>query len=81
MKNINENNLKTCIFLKADEFFKICKELEIRFDIEFDTIIFNSINEYDALEMLSQYFGVKKITSVHTDGYEFDLGFWLVYQD
>ena len=34
MKNVNENNLKTCIFLKADEFMNICEELEIRFDIE-----------------------------------------------
>ena len=65
------------LFLKR----AVCRVEVIRFDIEFDTIIFNSINEYDALEMLSQYFGVKKITSVHTDGYEFDLGIWLVYQD
>ena len=81
MKNLNKANLKTCIFLRKDEFKRICKDLEIQIEIEFDALYFNSPSESEALSQLAKYFDVERISSIHTDSEEFDLGVWLVYRN
>lgn len=79
MKNLN---LKTCIFETFENFKKICSELFMdveNFDVDFDStegIFFCGIDNEAVNKRIADYYGVKTITSIHTDHFE-ETGVWI----
>lgn len=89
MKNVKENQLKKCIFMKLAEFESLViqitdglKEVEYEFGMYYiDTDKAEAMDVYwneDIEKTLSKYFGVN-VTSVHADDCD-DVGVWIVYK-
>ena len=87
MKNIRNNQLKTCIYLTAEEFTDIVGEIldnveSVEYALDgFIVYTTDDVADVDELhEALRKYFGVKEIESVHTDHCEY-VGVWIVYKN
>lgn len=87
MKNVNEYMLKTCIYMPADEYEELLKELfgeylRVDFTLEGLGVEYNNItcDEPDIASKLAEYFDVKEITSIHIDDCDY-MGVWIVYKD
>jgi hypothetical protein len=94
MKNIQEWQLKKCIFMNTDEYDKIIKSLfgshiEVEFTLDgmwvgnpnvdsLDDICEISFDELSA--KLAEYFDVEQVTSVHMDDCD-EIGVWICYKD
>ena len=87
MKNVKNNQLKTCIYLTSDEFTDIVNEIlddveDVEYALDGFTIYTtNDVADVDELhEALRKYFDVKEIESVHTDHCEY-VGVWITYKN
>ena len=91
MKNVNEYQLKKCIFLTAEEFENVVKEIypdnEVEVDYDMDGITVNIDDEssdpsddLDLLKNLATYYDVAKVTSVHMDDCDY-IGVWIAYTE
>lgn len=81
MKNVKEFQLKKCIFLIEDEFRGLADKLNIAIELDYEGASFVEVTEQEkAFAILSDYFGVKEITSIHCDDCELT-GVWIVYKD
>lgn len=89
MKNVEKNQLKSCIVMSTDDFKKVFTEIFGEYDVDtnqvdvefdaYDGIYFCAISDQDVYEELSKYFDVK-VTSVHLDDSE-TLGVWICYKE
>ena len=87
MKNVREDQIKTCITMDTKQFEALIKELiddtvYIEFSIDGIGIYYESedVSCEDVLKGLAEYFGVKEVTSFHIDTYDYPL-VWIVYRD
>ena len=87
MKNVKDNQLKTCIFLTAEEFTGIVHEtlgndVIVEYTLEgLDIYTDDNIVDVDELhEALQNHFGVQEITSIHMDDCDY-VGVWIVYKN
>lgn len=94
MKNVQEWQLKKCIFMSSDEYDKIVKllfgsHIEVEFSCDgmwvgnpnadvLDEVCEISLDEL--FEKLAEYFDVKQVTSVHMDDCD-EIGVWICYKD
>lgn len=89
-KNINEYQLKKCIFYTLDEYEELIKKLlgeDVNVSVEdFTDLYYESTNDedegisFDEIKAaLEKYFDVE-VTSIHTDGCEYT-GVWIVYKE
>jgi len=91
MKNINTNDLKTCIFLDEEKFRDIFRSIFDDYDIETnnvdveispeDGIYFCAIDNATVYKKLAEYFDIDEITSIHVDQTEYPTGVWICYKD
>ncbi|MBQ7818527.1 MAG: hypothetical protein IJ341_02400 [Bacteroidales bacterium] len=89
MKNINPNQLKTCIYLSSEELEEILSEIyeqKISVHIALDGPWYESenadldIDNNDVINELSDYFDVEGISIHSDDGFEHP-GIWIVYKE
>lgn len=87
MKNVREEQLKTCIYLETVEFDSIITEaFGDDVDIEYSKDGICISNDEDCIEFediakaVETYFDIKKVTSIHMDDSDF-IGVWVVYKD
>ena len=81
MKNINKWQLKKCIVAEPEEFEKIIHGFDEDATIAYDYDGIDITMDTDELyKNLAEYYGVKEVTSLHTDGYD-SLLVWIVYKD
>lgn len=91
MKNVNENQLKKCIFIECDDYneliFNITEGLK-KVEYGMDGIYYEHTDKADEtntywneeiIETLSKYFDVT-VTSVHADDCDY-LGIWICYKE
>ena len=83
MKNINENQLKKCIFKELDEFIRdVNKALgkEVKVICDYDGIYFDTNEDgiIDILDAMSKYYDTE-VTSIHIDDCDF-IGVWIAYK-
>jgi hypothetical protein len=91
MRNVNANQLKTCIFITWDEFERIASDifrakvkpystyegLELVFkDEDYD----DDMTQEEINEKFAKYYDVKKVTSVHIDDCDY-CGVWVAYKN
>lgn len=88
MKNVEDNQLKKCIFMVYEEFRKVFQNIfgvydedtnEIDVEYELDGIYFCGISNEDVYKEISKYFDVT-VTSIHADDCEY-LGIWICYKE
>lgn len=86
MRNVTEYMIKTSIVIPSDAYSRIVDELFPGFKVYFDLDGLYYSDGRDDLEYevlyakLAEYFGVKKVTSVHIDDCD-DIGVWITYKD
>lgn len=87
MKNVNERQIKKCIFKELDEFKQdVAAFFGDDTTVEYygDGILIEANEEALYTEEihagLAKYYDVKEVTSVHTDDCEI-VGVWIVYKD
>lgn len=87
MKNVRESQLKKCIFVEADDFTQIIKEIlgdDVSVDYTLEGLDIHTdedgIYQEELCAALQKYFDVKSVTSVHTDHFDY-IGVWITYRD
>lgn len=85
MKNIENHQLKTCIFELRDNFIGIVSELKDCENYNFENFTYaypGSDNELDKIlcTRLAEYYDVKAVTSIHTDDHDLT-GVWICYRN
>ena len=91
MKNVNQYNLKTCIFLTYNEFVNVVSTLYqmapggIKVECGYDGLSVWDDERYyvgcdDFNYAIANYFGVNQVTSIHHDGCE-EVGIWVCYKN
>lgn len=95
MKNVTEQNKKTCIFKTEDEMhddIKAAIDPTADFNISSEGIEFtktftdlqepytDDISADELFSKLAEYYGVSEITSVHIDDYD-TVGIWICYKE
>lgn len=88
MKNVNDYQLKKCIFLTNEEFGRIIhdsfKDIVIEYSLDGFTIYKGDedvVNTEELHKVLEEYFDVEKITSIHIDDCDYPIDVWIVYKD
>lgn len=88
MKNVNENEIKKCIFKLIDNFERNVRNAfngKVDVVINLEEIYFKKlstnelINERVIYRILSRYYDVSKITSIHIDDCDYT-GVWICYK-
>ena len=90
MKNINNRWKRNCLCIPCDEFEGVIYNLyQGKVEINYDTegcgwypLHHENVDIYesDVMNDLAGYFGVKEITSIHTDNYS-PCCFWISYKE
>ena len=87
MKNVLDTEKKTCIFKTIDDFerdVRTASKGNIEVTTELDGISFTDISTDDIAdninEIMSSYYDVKEITSIHIDDYDYT-GVWICYKE
>lgn len=87
MKHVKYNQIKKCIFKELDEFRQDVSTFfgsDTTVEYDGDGIIIEANEEAlyteEIFSGLSIFYGVKEITSIHTDNCEV-VGVWIVYKD
>lgn len=91
MKNVADYQLKKCIFLTAEEFENVLKEVypdnEVNVNYDMDGITVDIDDEssdpsddLELLEKLANYYDVADVTSVHMDDCDY-IGVWIAYTE
>lgn len=91
MKNVGGNVWKVaCLFTSCGEYERILKELFgddllVEFGMEGIWVGYDDsdlwVDEERIHSKLAEYFGVRKVTSVHMDDDVMDVGVWIAYED
>lgn len=88
MKNVNENEIKKCIFKLIDNFERNVRNAfngKVDVVINLEGIYFKKlstnelINERVIYRILSRYYDVSEITSIHVDDCDYT-GVWICYK-
>ena len=89
MKNLENVTKKTCLLIDLKTFESIVrtvlKDDTVQVECAWDGIsIYNdddNWSEEEICELLTKYFGVKKVNSFHADDESYAIGVWIVYEE
>jgi hypothetical protein len=88
MKNVADYQLKKCIFLTAEGFENVVKEIypdnevEVEYSMDGLTVDVDGDcpDDEDLHKKLADYYDVAKVTSVHMDDCDY-IGVWIAYTE